>query len=94
MWVHERQSERHVLATISLDVLARAMSQEQVEIVRAIGEAREIARNRPAPMDGEELARVVSEVARNGSVQAAKLRWKCFELQAASSSRNRTSSMS
>lgn len=35
-----------------------------------------MARARPAPMGEDELAAVVSELARAGSVQAAKLRWE------------------
>jgi transposase-like protein len=38
---------------------------------RAIREARKAARDRPTPMDADELPRVVSEKARKGSVQAA-----------------------
>jgi transposase len=46
--------------------------------------ARAVARARPAPMDAAELARVVSELARAGSVAAAKLRWEMLREAAAS----------
>lgn len=51
-------------------------SGEYAEFARAIDQAREDARSRPEPMDEDELARVVSEMARKGSVSAAKLRWE------------------
>ena len=54
----------------------RDSSGEYVEFAAAIEEARESARSRPDPMDADELARVVSEMARKGSVTAAKLRWE------------------
>jgi ketosteroid isomerase-like protein len=44
--------------------------------VEAMDEARLAARARPEPMDVDELARVVSDQARAGSVQAMKLRWE------------------
>jgi transposase len=53
----------------------REGSGDYAEFVAAIERAREAARERPDPMDADELARVVSEMARKGSVQAAKLRW-------------------
>jgi transposase len=46
------------------------------EFAEAIDQARQAAKDRPQPMDADELAQVVSEMARNGSVQAAKLRWE------------------
>jgi hypothetical protein len=46
------------------------------DFARAIREARKAARDRPTPLDADELAQVVSEMARQGSVQAAKLRWE------------------
>lgn len=46
------------------------------EFVQAVEIAREEARNRPEPMDEDELRRVVSETARKGSVQAMKLMWE------------------
>ena len=42
----------------------------------AVDAARAMAGARQAPMDEDELAGVVSELARAGSVQAAKLRWE------------------
>ena len=50
-----------------------------VTFARAIGEARKAARDRPTPMDWEELSRVVSQMVRQGSVQAAKLRWEMLK---------------
>lgn len=44
--------------------------------VEQVEEARQIAKNRPEPMDEEELAVVVSEAARAGNTQAMKLRWE------------------
>jgi hypothetical protein len=38
------------------------------DFARAIGEARKAARDRPTPMDWEELSRVVSQMVRQGSV--------------------------
>jgi hypothetical protein len=46
------------------------------EFAQAIEKARHTAGNRPSPMDEQELAGVVSQMARHGSVQAAKLRWE------------------
>jgi hypothetical protein len=54
----------------------RESSGEYAEFAAAIDRARESARSRPEPMDADELARVVSEMARKGSVTAAKLRWE------------------
>lgn len=44
------------------------------DFARDVDEARAEAKARPEPMDAEELARVVSEAARKGSVAAMKLR--------------------
>lgn len=44
------------------------------EFAAAVDAARQEARERPEPMDREELIRVVSEAARRGNVQAMKLR--------------------
>ena len=54
------------------------------EFVERIAAARKEAAARPEPMDAEELIIRVSEMVRNGSVQAAKLRWEmiCAELNA------------
>ena len=49
---------------------------EYAEFAAAVEEAREAAKSRPEPMDEDELAVVVSEMTRKGSVQAAKLRWE------------------
>jgi transposase len=46
------------------------------EFVAAVEQARERAQSRPEPMDEDELAVVVSEAARAGSVAAMKLRWE------------------
>jgi hypothetical protein len=46
------------------------------DFARAIDEARHAAKAQPGSMGADELARVVSEMARKGSVQAAKLRWE------------------
>ncbi len=46
------------------------------EFAAAIQAAREEARNRPEPMDEAELLLVISDLARKGSVQAARLRWE------------------
>lgn len=46
------------------------------DFATAVNKARETAHSRPEPMDADELARVVSEQARRGSVQAMKLRWE------------------
>jgi transposase len=54
----------------------RESSGDYADFAAAIDEARESARSRPEPMDADELARVVSEMARKGSVTAAKLRWE------------------
>ncbi len=49
---------------------------EFAEFTAAVENAREQARNRPDPMTPEEHRLVVSESARNGSVQAMKLYWE------------------
>jgi predicted transcriptional regulator len=54
----------------------REDSGPYADFARAIREARKAAGDRPEPMDADELAKVVSEMARKGSVQAAKLRWE------------------
>jgi hypothetical protein len=46
------------------------------DFASAVEAARDAAHSRPEPMDEDELARVVSGMARGGSVQAAKLRWE------------------
>lgn len=46
------------------------------DFVARIEDAREYARNRPEPADADELAVLVSEAARAGSVPAMKLRWE------------------
>jgi hypothetical protein len=51
------------------------------EFAQEIEEARQAARDRPSPMDEDELARVVSQMARSGSVQAAKLRWEMLRFE-------------
>jgi len=47
---------------------------DYAEFAVAVDEARKKAAERPEPMDREELARVVSQAARRGNVQAMKLR--------------------
>ena len=54
---------------------------EYADFARAIREAQQAVRDRPTPMDGEELAQVVSEMARRGSVQAAKPAGRCSGLR-------------
>ena len=54
----------------------REDSGDYTDFAAAIDQARDDVRSRPEPMDASELARVVSEMARNGSVAAAKLRWE------------------
>ncbi|MEK6272975.1 MAG: hypothetical protein AABM42_10070 [Actinomycetota bacterium] len=54
----------------------REDSGPYADFAQAIEQARERCASRPEPMDADELAQVVSEMARNGSVQAAKLRWE------------------
>ena len=54
----------------------RERSGEYAEFVSAIEQARAAASSRPEPMEGGSQAAVVSEMARKGSVQAAKLRWE------------------
>ena len=53
----------------------REQSAEYADFTSAIEDAREAASSRPEPMDEDELAVVVSVMARKGSVQAAKLRY-------------------
>src|SRR6266516_2395528 len=58
--------------------LTRGRREQQgpfADFADAVEAAREEARSRPEPMDEDELALVVSGMARAGSVQAAKLRW-------------------
>lgn len=52
----------------------------------AVEAARAVARARPEPMGADELERLVSEMARAGSVQAAKLRWEMLRASAATTS--------
>ena len=47
---------------------------DYAEFAAAVDDARKKAADRPEPMDREELARVVSQAARRGNVQAMKLR--------------------
>src|SRR5688500_13267443 len=54
----------------------REDSGAYAEFFAAVEKAREDARNRPDPMDADELARVVSHAARKGNTQAMKLRWE------------------
>ena len=49
---------------------------EYAEFAQAVDEAREGYKNRPVPMDEDELVRVVSESARKGNTTAMKLRWE------------------
>ena len=49
---------------------------DYAEFARRVDEARDAAAERPDPMDSDELAIVVSQMARKGSVRAAKLRWE------------------
>ncbi len=46
------------------------------DFAAAVERAREMAGARLGPMDEDELARTVSELARAGGVQAARLRWE------------------
>jgi hypothetical protein len=46
------------------------------DFAKAVDEAKEEARNRPDPMDEDELRLVVSESARKGNTQAMKLLWE------------------
>lgn len=46
------------------------------DFATAVDEAKREARERPEPMDYDELLRVVSESARKGNTQAMKLRWE------------------
>lgn len=54
---------------------------EYGKFVEALEEARAVARARPGPMDADELAQVVSNMARAGSVQAARLRWEMLRTE-------------
>lgn len=54
----------------------REEAGEYHDFAQAVDSAREEAKNRPEPMDEDELLRVVSEAARKGSVSAMKLRWE------------------
>jgi hypothetical protein len=56
---------------------------EYADFAAAVAAARAVARAAPAPMDAAELARVVSETARAGSVQAMKLRHEMLRAEAA-----------
>jgi DNA-binding NarL/FixJ family response regulator len=60
----------------------REDSGGHAEFTQAVEEARAAAAaDRPEAMDDEELARVVSQMARAGSVQAAKLRWEMLQAE-------------
>ena len=54
----------------------REASGDYSDFARRVDEARAAAEERPEPMGTDELAIVVSEMVRKGSVQAAKLRWE------------------
>jgi hypothetical protein len=54
----------------------REDSGPYADFAQAIEQARARSASRPEPMDADELAQVVSQMARKGSVQAAKLRWE------------------
>jgi hypothetical protein len=54
----------------------REDSGAHADFAVAVDQAREAAQSRRVPMDEDELARVVSDAARAGSVQAMKLRWE------------------
>jgi transposase len=54
----------------------REKGTEYSQFTDAVDRAREEVKNRPEPMDAEELARVVSTAARKGNTQAMKLRWE------------------
>jgi len=54
----------------------RQQDGDYASFVAQVEEAREVARNRPEPMDEAELIVVVSEAARRGNTQAMKLRWE------------------
>lgn len=49
---------------------------QYAEFADAVAEARAEAAERVEPMDRDELARVVAQAARGGSVQAMKLQWE------------------
>jgi transposase len=53
------------------------------DFAAAVAAARAVARARPEPMGTDELERLVSEMARAGSVQAAKLRWEMLRAASA-----------
>ncbi len=71
----------------------RERSGEYAEFVSAIEEAR-AASSRPEAMGGGELVAVVSEMARRGSVQAARLRWNMLTAAEGPTRSLPTSSMS
>lgn len=52
------------------------------DFAAAVNRAREEASNRLEPMDADELGRVVSDMVRGGSVQAAKLLWEMLRAAA------------
>jgi transposase len=54
----------------------REETGDYADFAAAVEEVRAAAKERAEPMDGDELAQVVSGMARAGSVQAAKLRWE------------------
>ena len=54
----------------------RKGQEPYADFAAAVDKARQEVKDRPEPMDEEELFRVVSETARKGSVQAMKLRWE------------------
>jgi hypothetical protein len=60
----------------------REDSGDYADFAQAVDQARGAARSRPEPMDANELAEVVSQMARAGSVQAAKLRWEMLRSEA------------
>ena len=59
----------------------REDSGDYAEFAQAVEEARAVAAVRPEAMDDEELARVVSQMPRACSVQAAKLRWEMLQAE-------------
>lgn len=65
--------------------LARGRREDSgpyADFVSAVADARAVARAAPAPMGADELARVVSELARAGSVAAMKLRHEILRAEA------------
>lgn len=60
----------------------REQSGAYAEFAAAVAAARAVARARPEPMGADELECLVSEMARAGSVQAAKLRWEMLRAEA------------